>query len=217
MNTSVHSLSRRPLYQDVAESLRQRIFSQALQSGQWIDETAIAQELGISRTPMREALKVLATEGLVTMKVRRGAYVTEVDAKDVQEVYQMLSLLEADAAATVAENNRKADLDELQQIHDALEQSTAEREAFFAINEQFHRRLVEMAGNRWRQQIVADLRKVMKLSRHHSLFKQGRIHESLLEHRQIMLTLHSADPDAARTVMHQHLLNGLEAAKMDAS
>lgn len=75
------SLTPRALYEEVAELLRQRIFNRELTPGSWIDELKLAEEYGISRTPLREALKVLATEGLVTMKVRRGAYVTEVNEK----------------------------------------------------------------------------------------------------------------------------------------
>ena len=206
------SFSRRALYEDVAESLRQRIFANQLQPGDWIDEVAIAQELGISRTPLREALKVLAAEGLVTMKVRRGAYVTEVDEDDLRGVYQMLSLLEADAAAQVAETATPEEWAELKGIHDMLEQSTADREHYFRANELFHRRLVEMAGNRWRQQIVTDLRKVMKLNRHNSLFRKGRIEESLVEHRQIMQALEQHDASLARASMATHLLHGLDAA-----
>ena len=67
------NLKQRALYEDVAELLRQRIFSRQLELGSWIDELKIAEEYGISRTPLREALKVLATEGLVTMNVQRGA------------------------------------------------------------------------------------------------------------------------------------------------
>ncbi len=85
-------LAPRPLYIEVAERLRQRIFARELEPGSWIDEMRLAEEYGISRTPLREALKVLATEGLVTMKVRRGAYVTEVNEKDLSDVYHLLSL-----------------------------------------------------------------------------------------------------------------------------
>ena len=96
-------LAPRALYEEVAELLRQRIFQRELEPGSWIDELKIAEEYGISRTPLREALKVLAAEGLVTMKVRRGAYVTEVNEKDLRDVYHLLSLLESDAAGVVAE------------------------------------------------------------------------------------------------------------------
>src|SRR3954452_21950967 len=100
---SAVSLAPRALYEQVAELLRQRIFRRELEPGSWIDEVKIAQEYGISRTPLREALKVLAAEGLITMKVRRGAYVTEVSEQDLAEVYHLLALLESDAAAVVAQ------------------------------------------------------------------------------------------------------------------
>ena len=92
-------LSPRALYQDVAERLRQQIFARQLEPGSWVDEMKLAAEFGISRTPLREALKVLAAEGLVTMKVRRGAYVTEMSRDDVAQAYHLLALIESDAAA----------------------------------------------------------------------------------------------------------------------
>src|SRR3954469_20624872 len=110
---SVLSLAPRALYEEVAELLRQRIFRRELEPGSWIDEVKLAQEYGISRTPLREALKVLAAEGLVTMKVRRGAYVTEVSEQDLAEVYHLLGLLESDAAAAVAVAASEAQLAEL--------------------------------------------------------------------------------------------------------
>jgi DNA-binding GntR family transcriptional regulator len=213
---SAVSLSPRALYEEVAELLRQRIFKRELEPGSWIDEMKIAEDYGISRTPLREALKVLAAEGLVTMKVRRGAYVTEVSEKDMADVYHLLGLLESDAAGVVAQRATAAQLRELQALHDELETaaqpSRQDRERFFDINERFHMRLLEIADNRWRDQMVADLRKVMKLNRHHSLFKSGRIEESLQEHRAIMAALQARDAAAAMQAMQDHFRNGLEAA-----
>lgn len=209
-------LAPRALYVEVAERLRQRIFSRELAPGSWVDELKIAQEYGISRTPLREALKVLAAEGLVTMKVRRGAYVTEVSERDLAEVYHLLGLLEADAAAVVASQASAEQLQELQALHDQLEAAAAttppERETFFRVNEAFHLRLLELADNRWRNQLVADLRKVMKLNRHHSLFKTGRIAESLIEHRAVLAALQAHDTQAARARMAAHFQAGLNAA-----
>jgi DNA-binding GntR family transcriptional regulator len=205
-------LSPRALYQDVAERLRQQIFARELEPGTWIDEQKLAAEYGISRTPLREALKVLAVEGLVTMKVRRGAYVTEMSRADVAQVYHVLGLLESDAAAMVAAHATDAERTELQQLHDRLEKQVRQRDAFFATNEQFHMALLRLAGNRWAMQMVTDLRKVMKLNRHHSLFKQGRLAESLAEHRALMQAIAERDAEAARRLMKQHFENGLEAA-----
>jgi DNA-binding GntR family transcriptional regulator len=206
------SLTPRALYEEVAELLRQRIFSRELAPGSWIDELKLAEEYGISRTPLREALKVLATEGLVTMKVRRGAYVTEVSERDLADVYHLLALLESDAAGVVATNATEAQLKDLQGLHQDLEQAVANRERFFEINEAFHMRLLEIANNRWRDQMVADLRKVMKLNRHNSLLKSGRIEESLHEHQSIMSALTRRDAPGAMQAMQAHFKNGLEAA-----
>ena len=209
---SAVSLAPRALYEEVAELLRQRIFRRELEPGSWIDEVKLAQEYGISRTPLREALKVLAAEGLVTMKVRRGAYVTEVSERDLAEVYHLLALLESDAAAVVAERASDAELKELQKLHKELEAAVKDRDRFFVVNERFHMRLLEIAGNRWRNQMVADLRKVMKLNRHNSLLKSGRVQESLAEHGAVMQALMQRDAAAARQRMQEHFENGLEAA-----
>ncbi|MEJ5988651.1 GntR family transcriptional regulator [Ramlibacter sp. PS3R-8] len=209
---SAISLAPRALYEEVAELLRQRIFRRELEPGSWIDEVKLSQEYGISRTPLREALKVLAAEGLVTMKVRRGAYVTEVSDQDLTEVYHLLSLLESDAAAAVATRASDAELKELQKLHRELEGAVRDRERFFALNESFHLRLLELAGNRWRNQMVADLRKVMKLNRHNSLLKAGRVEESLQEHRAVMDALAVRDAEGVRLRMQEHFRNGLEAA-----
>ena len=213
------SLSPRALYEEVAELLRQRIFQRELEPGSWIDELKIAEAYGISRTPLREALKVLAAEGLVTMKVRRGAYVTEVSEEDLKNVYHLLSLLESDAAGVVATRATAAELAELQALHLELEAAAkpvkagkANTDKFFAINERFHMRLLEIANNRWRDQMVADLRKVMKLNRHNSLLKSGRMDESLAEHRAIMMALSARDAQATAQRMREHFANGLEAA-----
>jgi len=206
------ALAQRPLYQDVADRLRQQIFARELEPGGWIDEMKLSQAFGISRTPLREALKVLAVEGLVTMKLRRGAYVTEMSRDDVAQVYHLLALLESDAAASVADRADAPQRERLRQLHARLEKQVRQRDAFFAANEQFHIALLEAAGNRWALQIVTDLRKVMKLNRHHSLFKQGRLASSLAEHRALMQAIEACDGAAARALMRTHFENGLEAA-----
>jgi DNA-binding GntR family transcriptional regulator len=209
---SVQNLGRNALYEDVAERLRQRIFARELMPGSWIDEMKISQEYGISRTPLREALKVLATEGLVTMKLRRGAYVTEVSDKDLKDVYHLLALLESDAAAQVAQHASDVELEDLLGLHEQLKQSVHDRTQFFALNEQFHLRILALANNKWRTQMVLDLRKVMKLNRQNSLLKSGRVEESLSEHQALMDALQARKPALSMEKMQAHFANGLEAA-----
>ena len=207
-------LTERALYEQVAERLRIGIVAHTMAPGSWIDEQALAIEYGISRTPLREALKVLAAEGLVTMKLRRGAYVTEVSERDLAEVYHLLALLESDAAADVSQNATAAEIAELDALHAELETRVADRDTFFAANERFHVRLLEIADNRWRMQLVGDLRKVMKLNRHHSLFKRGRIEASLKEHRRIMAAIRARNGERVRQLMQQHFANGKQAASL---
>lgn len=200
------------LYQQVAEKLREQIFNRELEPGSWIDEQKLALDYGISRTPLREALKVLAAEGLITMKVRRGAYVAEMSVRDVTQIYHLLGLLESDAAAQLAACVSPDALAELETLHQALIASVHQHDLFFRTNETFHLRLLALSGNPWREQMVLDLRKIMKLNRHHSLFREGRIAESLAEHEAVMDALRTGNASAAAARMKAHFEAGRTAA-----
>ncbi len=208
-------LNNRPLYEDVADKLREQIFSKKLLPGSWLDEQSLADQLGISRTPMREAIKVLASEGLVTIKMRRGAYVTEVFRSDLEQIFTILSLLEGQAAKEAATKASEAQLNLLDHLHHRLETAAADRdiEQFFEINVKFHELIQEIAGNRWMNGVIADLRKVLKLHRRDSLTSTGRLQNSLLEHREILRALLKRDEAAAESAMQKHLANGLEAVR----
>ena len=208
-------LASRPLYEEVADQLRVRIFAHELAPGTWIDEQTLAKEFGISRTPLREAIKVLAAEGLITMKLRRGAYVTEVNRGDLEQIFTILSLLEGEAAKEAASNAKEKDLNDLDDMHLRLEKAAADRnlDQFFEINVRFHERIIAIANNPWMTGVIADLRKVLKLQRKDSLSRTGRLQSSLSEHREILKALLKRDPIAAEQAMRTHLARGLEAAK----
>lgn len=154
------------LYQEVAERLRQRIFAHELTPGTWIDEQKLAEQYGISRTPLREALKVLASEGLVDLKPRRGCYVTEISRQDLDDIFPLMALLEGRCAADAVARAQAIEIHELKKIHDALENAAREGriDAFFEANQAFHKRIQELANNRWLLSVIQDLRKVLKLS-----------------------------------------------------
>ena len=208
-------LASRPLYEEVADQLRVRIFAHELAPGTWIDEQTLAKEFGISRTPLREAIKVLAAEGLITMKLRRGAYVTEVNRGDLEQIFTILSLLEGQAAKEAATKAQEKDLNELDDMHLRLEKAAADRnlEQFFEVNVRFHERIIAIANNPWLTDVIADLRKVLKLQRKDALSRTGRLQSSLSEHREILKALLERDPIAAEQAMRTHLARGLEAAK----
>ena len=212
MNTK---LNNRPLYEDVADRLREQIFAKQLAPGSWLDEQSLADQFGISRTPMREAIKVLASEGLVTIKMRRGAYVTEVTKRDLEQIFAILSLLEGEATRETAIRATEEELNQLDYWHHRLEKAAADRdiEQFFEINGKFHELIQEIAGNRWMNGVIIDLRKVLKLHRKDSLMSTGRLQSSLVEHRAILNALLKRDQVGAENAMRKHLARGLEALK----
>ena len=196
---SSQPIARTALYEEVAELLRTRIFSHELPPGSWVDEQAIAEELGISRTPMREALKVLASEGLVILKPRRGCYVAELSEQDLDEVFPIMALLESRCAFEAASKATDEDIARLELLHQDLEAQAAAGNAdrFFAANDAFHGALQDIAGNGWLKHLIDDTRKVIKLTRRHSLQLEGRVEQSLAEHSQIMAALRAKDADLA--------------------
>ncbi len=212
MNTK---LNNRPLYEDVADRLREQIFGKQLAPGSWLDEQSLAAQFGISRTPMREAIKALASEGLVTIKMRRGAYVTEVNRADLEQIYTVLSLLESKAARESALKATEEELNLLDHLHHRLETAAADRniEQFFEINGKFHELIQEIAGNRWMNGVITDLRKVLKLHRKDSLTSTGRLQSSLLEHREILKAILKRDELAAEAARLKHFTRSLEAIR----
>lgn len=205
-----HRIARSALYEEVAERLRTRIYAHELAPGDWIDEQALADGFGISRTPMREALKVLASEGLVRLEPRRGCYVAELSERDLDEIFPVMALLEGRAAWEAAAKLTDADLARLEALHRPLEDYAAANDAdrFFEANQAFHSALQEIAGNRWLKQTIDDARKLIKLTRRDSLRLEGRLKQSLAEHRAILQALRNRDPEGAAQAMRDHLLSG---------
>ncbi len=204
------SLAAPALYEQVAERLRSRIYAHELIAGTWIDEQALAVEYGISRTPMREALKVLAAEGLVELRPRRGCYVTELSEHDLDDIFPVIALLEGRAAFEAARLASAADLARLRALHQRLEQHamSSNSDAFFETNQEFHRAIQALAGNRWLSQLIDDTRRMLKLTRRNSLRLEGRLKQSLAEHRGILDAIEAHDANAAGSLMQAHLLSG---------
>jgi len=198
------------LYEQVAEQLRARIYAHELAPGAWIDEQSLADEFGISRTPLREALKVLAAEGLVVLKPRRGCYVAELSERDLDEIFPVLALLEGRAAEEATRRLASADFSRLKKLHADLERHATANDAdkFFEANQAFHNALQALAGNRWLSQLIDDTRKFLKLTRRDSLRLEGRIEQSLAEHRALLAALEKRDAAAAGRTMHDHILSG---------
>jgi Transcriptional regulators len=206
---------RQALYQEVADRLRAMIRSRALATGDWIDEARLTVELGISRTPLREALKVLATEGLVRLEPRKGCFVNELSFRDLEDIFPLMAMLEGRCAYEAARKASDADLRALEPLHQALQKhARAGRvDDYYQTNYLIHEAVQRLADNRWLSDMVDNLRKVLSLSRHKSLSLPGRIHESCAEHMAILAALKARDPDGAEALTRRHLLRQLDALR----
>lgn len=201
--------------QQAINLLREQIYNHVLAPGQRLDEAALAEQLGISRTPLREALKVLSSEGLIDLQPHKGCFVTELTLRDLEEIFPIMATLEGRVAHEVASKRTPVQLKALDVLHERLERYAAAGDVnrYYETNYVFHDQLQECAGNRWLQVVIGDLRKLMKLYRHHSLRSEGRLAASLAEHRALMQALHSQNADAAERVMRGHLLAQLVALR----
>jgi len=204
------------LYVEVTERLRSMIAGGVLSPGSWIDEQKLAEELGVSRTPFREAIRILASEGLLRIEPRRGCYVTELTEKDLDEIFPLMAMLEGRCAFEAAERASDAQIQSLENLHNKLKGYAKDKkiDQYYATNREIHIAIQTLAGNEWLTHMVHDLSRILNLSRHRSLHHKGRIEESCAEHLAIFDALKKRDAQNAEQLMKLHILNQREALKL---
>lgn len=195
------------LHDEVAARLRDRIFSGELAPGSFIDEPALCVQLSISRTPLREALKVLTAEGLLRHEPRRGCFVSQITEQDLDEIFPVIALLEGRCAFEAARNATDADLQALEQLHERLQRSAQAKRIteYYEANFAIHEAIIVLANNRWLAQVIGDLRKIVKLARLQQLHAPGRLEQSLSEHMAVYAALKARDAEGAEAAMRTHL------------
>lgn len=203
------------LHDQVADTLRQEIFSGALPPGSFVDELALSERLDISRTPLREALKVLAAEGLVRHEPRRGCFVNEVTERDLDEIFPVIALLEGRCAHEAALRASDADLQALALLHERLKKAARLKRVvdYYDANFAIHEAIITLADNRWLAQVIGGLRKILKLARLQQLHAPGRLDQSLREHLAVFAALQVRDADGAESAMRLHLDRQREALR----
>lgn len=195
------------LHEDVAARLRDRIFSGELAPGSFLDELALCAELSISRTPLREALKVLTAEGLLRHEPRRGCFVNQITEQDLDDIFPVIALLEGRCAFEAARNATDADLAALEQLHERLQRNAKAKRIneYYETNFAIHEAIILLANNRWLAQVIGDLRKIVKLARLQQLHAPGRLEQSLSEHLAVYAALKAHDAEGAEAAMRTHL------------
>ena len=203
------------LHDQVAQQLRDQIFAGELSPGAFVDETRLCEQLAISRTPLREALKVLAAEGLIRHEPRRGSFVNEVTEQDLDEIFPVIALLEGRCAFEAAQQATDADIAALEGLHQQLQSSADQGRIpdYYSANYAIHEAIIAMAGNKWLAQVISDLRKILKLARLQQLNAPGRLAQSLAEHMAIFAALKARDPEGADAAMRTHLTRQREALR----
>ncbi|MPZ87489.1 MAG: FCD domain-containing protein [Nitriliruptorales bacterium] len=194
-----------PLRQQVYERLEELIVYGALPPGQHLVESRLAAQLGVSRIPVREALQLLARNGWVDLRPRYGAFVHEPTLKEVEDVFRARALVEVEAARLLAKNATQDHVEELRRMltDGATAVETCDERLLLRLNEAFHARVTEFAGNRVLAEISALLSK--RNSWYFAAVVTERSLESWMEHRELVDAVAAGDPDRAAAVMQQHV------------
>jgi DNA-binding GntR family transcriptional regulator len=200
-------IEKKTLHEEIANNLRELIMSGELQEGDKIKEDALCNSMGISKTPLREALRVLSVEGLIKLVPNRGSFVSTPTFEEIREMFDVMSVLEGICARAAAEKMSAKDLTTLEKLHNKLEKNfkrKAQRE-YIRINNQYHAFVQELAGNRTLNQIVNGLRQKILLYRYQSLNLPARFEQSIQEHRELIEAFRKKDSKKAETLMRRHL------------
>ena len=193
----------------IADMLRDMIMTGKLAEGDKVNEGKLCSTMGISKTPLREALRVLSVEGLIELVPNRGAFVTKPTLEEITEMFDIMSLLEGFCARSACEKMSRENFSQLEKLHARLEENFELRnqEGYIRMNNQFHSYLQELAGNRTLNQIVSGLRKKILLYRFQSLNMQERFKNSIEEHRQLLEAFRQRNHKKAEMLMQTHLKN----------
>jgi len=201
-------IERVSLHEEVTHRLRDMIVSLRLRPGERIQELEVAQWLGVSRTPVREAIKVLTAEGLVELLPLRGAIVKAFSAKDARDMLEVIALVETYAGerACLASQDR---IDEILQMHQEMKVffEARERLAYFTLNQRIHEALIALADNDTLSMTHATLSKRMRSLRFSGNSTPENWSAAMAEHEQMMVALAARDGQALSRIMGEHIRN----------
>lgn len=192
---------------DAYESIKRLIQSDEFSPGSSIREQVVAQKLGISRTPIREALRQLAAEGWVQIFPNRGAVVVALTDQDIEEIFQLRTLIEPELAALAAVRATPEEIDELEGTLARLDQAVNESNLaqLVALNEVFHTQIFEMGRSKTlRVALNITSRRVLS-SRTFSKYSREELNRSHSHHAELVSAIRRRDADWARSIMRTHL------------
>ncbi|HQA49351.1 MAG: GntR family transcriptional regulator [Syntrophomonadaceae bacterium] len=201
--------SYKPLRELVFDALREAIINGTLKPRERLMEIQLAEELGVSRTPIREALRKLELEGFIVMVPRKGAYVADISFKDIADVFEIRAALEALAAGLAAERITDEELEDMERLvaEKAEAISGYDMDRLIRVDTLFHDAIYKASRNQRLTNIINNLREQIQRYRTTSLAYPGRMKRSLEEHRGIVEAIQSRDPQIAQQVAREHIEN----------
>jgi DNA-binding GntR family transcriptional regulator len=213
--TSVEPIARASLHDELAIRLRRMIVEDELEPGARINERELCGLFGVSRTPLREAIKVLAREGYVNLTPNRGATVAALTAQDLEEAFPVMGVLEALAGELAARNATDAQIAGILADHTRMRGAfeAGDRPAYFALNEAIHLAIAEAAGNGTLEQMQRSLDGRVRRGRYQANISAARWSQAMEEHEEIAEALSNRDGHRLAEVLRRHLRNKLEALR----
>ncbi|HRY13204.1 MAG TPA: GntR family transcriptional regulator [Syntrophomonadaceae bacterium] len=213
--------SYKPLRELVLDAIRTAIMNGVLQPRERLMEIQLAEELGVSRTPIREALRKLELEGFIVMVPRKGAYVADLSFKDIADVFEIRAALEGLAAGLAAERITEEELETMERLIVGKQEAinSGDIDKLVEVDTKFHELLYQSSRNDRLATIISNLREQIQRFRLTSLSFPGRNKESLREHKQLLEAIQARDSQLARQLAQEHIENAenvlLECIKME--
>lgn len=197
---------RASLHEPVAERLRQLVQRGDIAAGERLNEAAIAEAFGVSRTPLREAIKLLAAEGLLELLPGRGARVRLLSPEEIIDIFEVIGALESHAVESCVARLTPRALTEIEQLHQRMIEQHARHDmaGYFNSNQRMHTLLVRLGGSPKLEATHAVLSKTARFNRDATLTSDDRWAESMAEHEEIIAAIRRGDAEAARRLMLDH-------------
>ena len=212
-------------YQDLSlrgkvfQSIRDDILKGKYEENEELRESTLGKELGVSRTPVREALRQLELEGLVKIIPNKGAYVTGITGKDVCDIYVIRSLLEGLCARWATEHITEEQIDKLEEIILLSEYHVNKKKELASqvtkLDGEFHEVLYEASNSRILEHVLSDFHNYVQSARKMSVTKQDRAEKSIAEHKEILQAIKEKDADRAEKLANEHVMNVMKNLKID--
>jgi len=199
----------------IFEKVREDILSDVYQDGDKIVEAKLAEELGVSRTPVREALKQLELDGLVQSIPNRGVVVNGIKEQDISDIYTIRIAIEGIAARWAAERISDEELEALKEVYELMEFYSAKNDVdkTFELNTRFHEIIYKATRSRYLEHVLRDFQMFIKSTRNKSLRVEGRLNEALGEHSEILDAFLSRDHEKATAAVLHHVGNSRKNAE----